>query len=87
MALKRGQSARETLQEAVTLGQLCHPNIVRLFGITLPERPVSVLTAIYTVASVRIIVGHLLVCSLQCLVVELLDKGDLKSHLQSLRSK
>lgn len=61
VALKRGQSARETLQEAVTLGQLCHPNIVRLFGITLPERP--------------------------CLVVELLDKGDLKSHLQSLRSK
>ena len=47
VALKRGQSARETLQEAVTLGQLCHPNIVRLFGITLPERPVSVLTAIY----------------------------------------
>ncbi len=79
--LKEGSKEEDKvkfLQEAAIMGQFKHPNVVKMYGVIKDGEPVSCMKYMYT--------SSILFCLQVLLVLELLTKGDLRSHLLHKRS-
>ena len=71
------------LQEAAIMAQFKHPNVVQLYGIVSEGSEVSYADFFKFLSTL-----HQLCCKLQVmLIIELAHNGDLRNHLNSLRSK
>ena len=75
------------LQEAAIMGQFRHPNVVTMHGVVTDREPVSVgWPTLFAPIKYSIIIVYLFAHKV-LLVLEMLEKGDLRQYLLSLRSK
>ena len=76
------------LQEAAIMGQFCHPNVVKLYGVVTLGDPVSDIEQSPSKFKCHVYFSTLLVFTFQVMIcIELLSNGDLRNYLCSKGSR
>ena len=89
--LKEGASDQDRvkfLQEAATIGQFHHPNIIKLHGVVTIEEPVSKSCRLQAIIISTCHVYAVLFAHVQAMVIlEFMSKGDLRTFLNEERPR